>query len=91
MMRSLALLFSLFAQPDYDATLSVEAAYAGVSRPQVEPLEKCCGLCVGGKVVHGDGHVTECACPPSCKCKNPAALLHPPAILRDCEKCSHRD
>jgi hypothetical protein len=44
--------------------------------------EKCCGLCKNGKIVHGDGHVTECACPPGCKCKAKSVLL---PECRDCK------
>jgi hypothetical protein len=88
-MPSLAVLMWVFAQPvDYRPRVAVEAAYVCATRKKTEPLNKCCGQCVGGKVVHGDGHVTECPCPPACKCRTPAALLHDPLLL-ECRECSH--
>lgn len=88
-MPSLAALMWLFATPvDYVAPVAVEAAYVCATAKKTEPVSKCCGQCVGGKVVHGDGHVTECPCPADCKCRHPAALLHDPIRL-ECRECSH--
>lgn len=70
----ISLWFALMFPPkDYDVPVAVEAAY--VVTTYVPPAPKCCGLCKNGKIVHGDGHVTDCACPPDCKCK------------KECKKC----
>lgn len=78
------ILFFLLAPPSYEQTVAVEAAYAIVTHKDESPA-KCCGdkpKCVGGKIVHGDGHVTDCPCPDTCACKKYKALLHPPTVIR---------
>jgi len=86
--RLLALLASLAADPaalDQEpprAAAAVAVAYAAQARgvptpaPQPDPPEECCGACNGtGKIVHPDGHVTDCPCPPTCECKKPKAAV----------------
>lgn len=50
--------------------------------------DKCCGMCVGGIITHGDGHKTNCPCPDTCECKK--AVTHPPAVIKVCPdgKCT---
>jgi hypothetical protein len=73
MVSKLLILLGL-AAPDCTATVAVSAAYT--LHTQASPVpEKCCGLCKGGKIVHGDGHVTDCPCPPGCKCKVKSVLV----------------
>jgi hypothetical protein len=74
----LDLLLALWPVTDYQGRLSAEAAYVIVTRTDTAP--KCCGRCDGGVIVHGDGHVTDCPCPPTCKCKT--AVRHPPIEIR---------
>ena len=73
------LLFALFDKP-YEPLIAVSAAYAihaGIDSPATE----CCGECEGGKIVHGDGHVTDCPCPEGCECKREAAVVHPSIVI----------
>ena len=82
MVRTLLILLGL-AAPDYSAAVAVNASYT--LHTQAVPVpEKCCGLCKNGKIVHGDGHVTDCACPPGCKCKAKSVLLP------ECKDCKPR-
>lgn len=37
--------------------------------PPDDDDEKCDCPCVGGWIVHGDGHRTPCACKPECECR----------------------
>jgi hypothetical protein len=78
-----------FAPLDYTIPVAVEAAFVVATQANAAPVSKCCGLCTGGKIVHGDGHATDCPCPPTCDCKKRAALVHPPTVLH-CKdgKCS---
>lgn len=70
----------LFSAPNYDERIAVEAAY--VAATYVAPDKKeCCGRCKGGKITHGDGHVTDCPCPPGCACKTKSVLL------KECKTC----
>lgn len=71
------LLFALFERP-YEPVIAVAAAYAIHAGVDDAPAE-CCGECEGGKIVHGDGHVTDCPCPPNCECKT--AVVHPPVVI----------
>lgn len=73
MVNSLLILLGL-AAPDYTAAVAVSAAYT-LHTTETPAPEKCCGLCRGGKIVHGDGHVTDCPCPTGCKCKAKSVLL----------------
>ncbi len=78
------------ASPDYTERVAVNAAYTLHTRKAAVVVNECCGACKGGKIVHGDGHVTDCPCPPDCRCK---AVTHPPSVLRpECKdgKCSPR-
>lgn len=70
--KALVLLLGL-ATPEYSSEVAVTAAYTIHTRAFPVP-EKCCGLCKNGRIVHGDGHVTDCACPPGCKCKAKSVL-----------------
>lgn len=82
-MKALILLL-LTAPPRYYEEVAVDAAYAIVTHKD-EESSSCCSdkpKCVGGKIIHGDGHVTDCPCPESCKCKTYKALLHPPTVIR---------
>jgi len=80
MAKTLLSLLGLMS-PDLSAAVAVNAAYTLHTHAAPVP-EKCCGLCKNGKIVHGDGHVTECACPPGCKCKAKSVLL---PECRDCK------
>lgn len=73
------LLFALFEKP-YEPAIAVAAAYAIHAGVEDQPTE-CCGECVGGKIIHGDGHVTDCPCPPDCPCKQDKAVVHPPVVI----------
>lgn len=68
MAKYLLILLGL-ATPDLSSAVAVNAAYTLHTQAIPAPEQKCCGLCKNGKIVHGDGHVTDCACPPGCKCK----------------------
>ena len=72
------LLLSLASQPavDYTPKIACESAYVLLLEPE-EMVSECCGECDGGKIVHGDGHVTDCPCPETCVCKTDSkALVH---------------
>lgn len=77
------LLLSL-GRADMSGPVAVHAAY--VIHTQQPAVQKCCGACREGMIVHGDDHKTPCPCQPDCECK---AVRHPPVILK-CEggKCS---
>ena len=82
-MKALILLL-LTAPPRYYEEVAVDAAYAIVTHKEESPAA-CCGgkpQCVGGKIIHGDGHVTDCPCPDTCDCKKYKAILHPPTVIR---------
>jgi len=80
MIKSLMILLGL-ATPDYSSVVAVNASYT--LHTQAFPVpETCCGLCKNGKIVHGDGHVTDCACLPGCKCKAKSVL--------ECKDCKPR-
>lgn len=76
------LLFLGLISPDMTGPVAVEAAYALQTTSPV--VSKCCGLCKNGKIRHGDGHVTDCACPPDCQCKTKGAVIHPTSVLKLC-------
>lgn len=80
----LLLLWLLAAPPSYEERIAAEAAVVVVTRKTDAPTGCCEGKpkCVGGKIIHGDGHVTDCPCPDSCSCKKFKALLHPPTVIR---------
>jgi hypothetical protein len=79
----IAIIFSLFFQaPVYQERVSVEAAFVVIT--YTPPKSKCCGACKGGKVTHGDGHVTDCPCPADCACKTKSVLL------KECKTCLPR-
>jgi hypothetical protein len=77
----LALLASLSADPVQietetpRAAAAVSVARASMARPGPAPPPQpddgtCCTDCGGtGRIVHADGHSTECPCPASCACK----------------------
>ena len=92
--KLLALLAALAADPaapEHEpprAAAAVAVAYAAQARgkptpaPQPDPQE-CCKACNGtGKIVHPDGHVTDCPCPATCECRKPkeaVSVLKSPA------------
>jgi hypothetical protein len=83
MTRLAPLITLVFVAPlDLTIPVGVEAAYVVVTSSAEAVTKKCCGLCHGGKVIHGDGHVTDCACPATCACKKNPAVVHPPSVLR---------
>ena len=67
MVEKLMLILGL-AAPDYSSAVAAQASYTLHTNAPLAVTE-CCGQCKGGKIVHGDGHVTECPCPTDCKCK----------------------
>ena len=73
MVNSLLILLGLVS-PDYSAQVAVSASYT-LHTTELAAPEKCCGLCKNGKIKHGDGHMTDCPCPPGCKCKAKSVLL----------------
>ena len=78
----ITLIFSLmFPAPIYQERVAVEAAY--VCTTYAAPKAKCCGACKGGKITHGDGHVTDCPCPADCLCRTKSVLIPP----KDCKTC----
>lgn len=79
MVKELLIVFGLVA-PDYSSAVAVNASYTLHTRSIPAP-EKCCGLCKNGKIVHGDGHVTDCACQPGCSCKSKSVLVP------ECQNC----
>lgn len=78
------LMLMAFWGRDMSGPVAVHAAY--VIHTAAVDEKKCCGACVDGSIVHGDGHRTPCPCPPDCQCK---VVTHPPVIIK-CEggKCS---
>jgi hypothetical protein len=72
-------LLLLWAVNDIPATVAVEMAYALLQPAPV--VAKCCGQCKNGIITHGDGHKTQCPCPPTCVCKT-KSVLKP-----ECETC----
>jgi hypothetical protein len=78
MIELLTLFLSLFSAPDMTGPVAVHAAYVIHTQQVDTPSQKCCGVCKGGFIVHGDGHKTPCPCPPDCKCK---AVTHPGVIV----------
>ena len=78
----------MFSTPNYAERIAVEAAYVVTTYKAPDEVGKCCGNCTNGKVIHGDGHVTECPCPKTCLCKRSPALVHPPVMIQgDCKTC----
>ena len=69
-MRELLIAMGLMAS-DMTARVAVEMAVSINTTPAPVTVQQCCGLCVNGIVTHGDGHKTQCKCPPNCKCKAP--------------------
>ena len=81
--RLLAILAALAADPAAPerepprAAAAVAVAYAAQAKGSPKPAptpdpQECCGECNGtGKIVHPDGHVTDCPCPATCECKKP--------------------
>lgn len=57
------------------ASAAIMVARASMAEgPQPKPDDnpdnpQCDCPCVGGWIVHGDGHRTPCACPDSCECR----------------------
>lgn len=84
MAKYLLILLGL-ATPDYSSDVAVNASYTLHTSATPSPEPKCCGLCKNGKVVHGDGHVTDCSCPPGCKCKAKSVLV--PGIKAELPEC----
>ena len=69
-------LILLFFPPVYDERVAAEAAYVIVTQQPENPKDEKCCACIGGKIRHGDGHVTDCPCPDTCACKTVKALLN---------------
>jgi hypothetical protein len=67
-MHSLLLWLGLVAPIDCTPMVAVEAAYV-LAAPKEQAKPKCCGLCKGGVITHGDGHKSPCPCPETCDCK----------------------
>jgi hypothetical protein len=74
MVNELLLLIGM-GSADYTASVAVQASYTLHTQPLAPVKDECCGRCKNGKIVHGDGHVTNCPCPPECKCKAPKGSL----------------
>ena len=83
MVKTLLILLGL-ATPDCHSVVAVNAAYTLHTVATPVP-EQCCGRCKNGKIVHGDGHVTDCPCPMGCKCKAKSVLV--PSKLQECRDC----
>ena len=99
----LAFLASLAAEPaviDSEpprAAASVHVARSSMEKdsptPQPDPDEgECCKDCKGtGKIVHADGHQTDCPCPKDCECKaGKDAVLDPPLVPVDPKTLTRR-
>jgi hypothetical protein len=88
------LILALFTNPapDYTPVIACETAYV-LSAASDEVDTECCGLCEGGKIIHGDGHITDCPCPETCECKTEnKAVVHeevviPPVVNTQQESC----
>lgn len=78
------LLFALFFRTEcYEPRIAVAASYS-LRSPAEETLDECCGQCAGGKIIHGDGHITDCPCPETCECKTTgAAVVQPEMVITD--------
>ena len=76
-------LVALMTRPEfYQPEIAVRAAYCIHTQADTDEKSECCGVCVGGKIIHGDGHITDCPCPPDCKCKTEdKAVVHPPVVI----------
>lgn len=83
MVKTLLVFLGLIA-PDLSSAVAVNAAYTLHTVATAVP-EQCCGRCKNGKIVHGDGHVTDCPCPPGCKCKAKSVLI--PSKTQECRDC----
>ena len=69
-------------KPDYTPRIACEAAYV-LAAPLDDVPSECCGICEGGKIIHGDGHITDCPCPETCECKTiDKALVHEETVLQ---------
>ena len=80
----ITLIFSLmFPAPIYQERIAVEAAYVCTTYAAPKAKCKCGGACKNGKIVHGDGHVTDCPCPADCLCRTKSVLIPP----KDCKTC----
>lgn len=77
-------LVALMTRPEfYQPEIAVRAAYCIHTEVGTDEKSECCGVCVGGKIIHGDGHITECPCPPDCKCKTEdKAVVQPPVVIK---------
>lgn len=76
----------LFLLPqDMSSQVAVNAAYTLHTAAIPTPEAKCCGMCKHGRIVHGDGHATECPCPPGCKCKVKSVLVPSSKVCIDCK------
>lgn len=84
MVKTLLIILGL-ASPDLSAAVAVNASYTLHTASIPVPEAKCCGLCKNGKVTHGDGHVTDCSCPPGCKCKVKSVLIQ--TKFPECRDC----
>jgi hypothetical protein len=78
MIELLAWFLSFFPAPDMTGPVAVHAAYVIHTQQVDTPSKKCCGVCKGGFIIHGDGHKTPCPCPPDCECK---AVKHQSVIV----------
>lgn len=72
-------LLLLWAIDDTTAQVAVEVAYALLQPKPV--VAKCCGQCKSGIITHGDGHKTQCPCPPTCECRTKSVLK------AECKEC----
>ena len=77
----LELILLLVSPPkDFTPVVGVTAAYS-IRQDGGGEVTECCGECTNGKIIHGDGHVTDCPCPETCECKADKALLHESVTL----------
>ena len=74
------ILFLISPPQDLTPVVGVTAAYS-IRQDTGGEVEECCGECTNGKVIHGDGHVTDCPCPDTCERKADQALLHESVTL----------
>lgn len=72
----------LIAPKPYEPVIAVEMAWAvHGDRADSPDGSECCGECEGGKIIHGDGHITDCPCPSDCECKTRGAAVVQPSVL----------
>ena len=85
-------LVALMTRPEfYQPEIAVRAAYCIHTQAGTDEKSECCGVCVGGNIIHGDGHITDCPCPPDCKCKTEDKAVVQPSVVIETKPVVRKD